>query len=155
MEEVTKGGESYLRMSVDRTSKGMEIFVKVHPDVEKFLLESSGGQLDALDAFGRNWYSPEGAPLKAYRMEQMLNGVGFHFGNLCGGLQGKAGTNLSWLQLQGISRPEGLSFIVTGPVSRQFVIDFPKAAGQAAREFFKNYIVPIHVNLNLSTQELT
>lgn len=154
MEEIVKGGESYLRMSVDRTSKGMEIFVKAHPDIEEFLKSSSGASVDSLDAFGRNWYAPDGSQLKAHRLEQVLNGLGYFFGNLCGSLQGKGGVNLSWLQLQGISRPEGLSFVVTGPFSRQFVVDFPKLAGVAAREFFKNYIVPIHVNLNISSQEL-
>lgn len=155
IEEVQKGGECWLQLSIARRAKGLEIFAKADPRVEEFIIALSvNGDYDQLEMLSRNWYSldPE-KPIQVYRLEKDLKP--YVLLSVGASVRDKFGNpNLSFLQFVGLSKPEGIKYGVAGPFNRSYARALSSDIAQSCRDLFKDYIVPIHINIRISSQEL-
>lgn len=157
VEEVTKGGECWLQISIDRRSKGLEVYIKADPRVEEFMASVSNGKFESLESYSRNWCGKDPLnPLKVYVLDRELTSNGYLLNNVCGNLiDGRtSNVNLSFLQFVGISNPEGIRFMISGPFQDEYVKGLIPKILTATRTLLKTYIVPIHINLRISSQEI-
>jgi hypothetical protein len=52
---TNKNGEDVIQTSLRRTTQGLLVTVKTHPKVEEFMQRVSGGEVQSVSNFGRNW----------------------------------------------------------------------------------------------------
>ena len=139
----------------ERTSghPGLRITIKADPCIESFFKEHCNGESDALDLYGRTWFSiDQENPIKVYRSQDDPKGNDYTFGDVCGALgkNPKSGkVNLSFLKFVGIGSDNGVTFGISFPLSREFVLSFRQDLGMAIRAFVQDYIVPIHIELKI------
>lgn len=153
--KVTQDGECWAQLSIVRTSKAMDVWVQVDPKVEDFFKSLTGETPHKLEEFGRGgrW---SGNDLKVYRIEEDMNGIEYSVNAIGQSLHTGRGNpiNLSFLRLVGASKPEGVTFSVTGPVNREAVRELSQRILTGCRSLFKEYIVPVKINLRITSTEL-
>jgi hypothetical protein len=156
-EKVVKGGVCWFQIAAERGPKGLVLYVKTAPQVEEFVKGLGNGGKDGVDAYGRGWSAaPGGEPLEIHRIDKDLQNMSYtlNFPTI-GFREEKMGrVNLSFLRIVGVGSPTGAKFMMNGPFSKQFVKENLAAATQEARSLIRDYIVPIHINLRISSQEL-
>lgn len=155
--EVKKGERIWAQVALDRISSGLEVWVKTDPAVEEFISSlAEGKKSDPLEGYGRSWESVKGKPpIKVYRLDQPIpNTAGYQIQEIGGPIiSPKTGqVNLSFLRFVGIGG-EGITFFLPGPIPKKTVIGMRDEILQAIRSLVKDYIVPIHIVLRLSSQE--
>lgn len=153
--EISKGGISFGQISMDRRSKGIEIWVKLDPKVEEMIQSASEGggtYTNALESFGRSWIGMNPTPsIQVYSLERSLDGTNYTLSGVCGALKdGKSRTNLSFLTFKGISQGEGVRFLIVGPAGADFVKEYGKNVVRDVTAFLREYLVPIHIGINIS-----
>lgn len=159
IEEVNKGGESWLQMSIDRTSAGLLVWVKADPRVEEFMSTLSAYKTapatEKLSDYGTNWRAVPGAePITLYKLYKPVRSTEYTLDNPCGNaFDDSDRVNLSFLRFIGIGAA-GTSFIIDGPFNEEDLRKAYRNVLRMAARFFKEYIVPVHVNLRISSQEL-
>lgn len=164
VETLKKSDTDWLEIGVRRTSKGITLRAKSDPRFEEFMKGLAEGSLDRLSVFGRTWYTPTGADLGVYRLVHIPDSSPYYtLDAVCAGLtvlerekdydEKLEKINLSFLRFQGISVGTGVSFNIDGPFSRDLVRTFASRAKDATAHLIRSYLVPITVNLRISSQE--
>lgn len=158
VERVVKGGVAWVELSLDRTFQGLEVYIKTLPQIEAFMKGLGDGRASALNAYGRSWIPTKGGtPLEVYGLDKTLSNPGFTIDGICEPLKPEKGIgklNLSFLRFAGIGSPQGVRFIITGPFSRTFVHTVKDDILVQISTLIKDYIVPVHLILRISSQEL-
>ena len=155
-ESVMKGGIFYLDISIRRGPKGLELGVKADPKLETFIKSLGSGIKEQVEAYGRSWYSlTPGKSLEVYPLENSLHADAYTLDAVTELFKSRDGrTNLSFLRIVGISEPEGIRFGMSGPFSKTYVREVLSDIGRETRNLIKDYVVPIHVNLRITSQEV-
>lgn len=155
-QRVVKGGVCWFDLAIDRGPKGLEIFVKTDPRVEDFVKSLGTGKKENVEIYGRTWYSLAGKPLEVWHMEKALlsslytlDGVTEPFKSPRDGR-----VNLALLRVVGVGSPEGARFGISGPFSKTHVREVMGDVINETRNLIRDYIVPIHMNLRISSQEI-
>lgn len=167
---VIKGGVCWFDLTLDRGKKGLEFFLRADPRIEDFMKSLGGASpLEAVEMYGREWYPTSGKPLLIYAMERdlppsptyTLSKPAEPFRNPTSSsreisLNASASNrlNLSFLRLAGISNPDGFSFGVYGPFSEPYISQLSKEIVVEVRNIIRDYIVPVHINLRISSQQI-
>lgn len=155
---VMKGGECWLEISMERKLKGLEIWVRVDPRVEEFVKTLGEGDegTEVLETYGKSWVSGDpNKPIKVTRLNREINNANYNLDSVGTSLvQSRSGPNISFLRFVGVGTPEGVKFIITGPVSRDYIRSIRENVLVAARQLFRDYIAPVHINLRITSTEL-
>lgn len=179
---ILKRGENVLAFSLHRSPVGISMTVKAHNAIEEFMRKNSGAEIQTVKvaSVGRYWEAKGKEPLTAYRLVEKLqpdpqdnvrwsleHGLGDPLiivpqrddgelrrdGPPTGLLTLKGGTvNLSFLRLVGISEGAGVSFGIKGVQSLEALQDTKDRIGTAFRAFYVQYLKPVDLTVNISTQ---
>ena len=155
-QRVVKGGICWFDLAIDRGPKGLEVYVKTDPRVEDFVKSLGNGKNESVEIYGRSWYSLTGKDLEIHQIERSLESRSYT-------LEAPAETfrsardgrvNLSFLRIAGIGEPQGVRFGVAGPFSKSHVRELMSDVITETRSLIRDYIVPVHINLRISSQEI-
>ncbi len=182
--EVVKGGETCISLGLERSTKGLRVSVKAHPRVEEFFKTMSGGEVKDSQLTDRYWrLSDDHQPLMCYLLpplpfdgftqgegDYVIDKVGSPLvvNNYPGGDGGahpiapgggrydigNNKVNISFLRMVGISEPQGITFYVGGVYSKDAVIKLLEQIGAGLRRFYIDFIRPMNVSVQISTQSL-
>lgn len=157
VEKVSKGGECLFELSIDRKASGVEVWVRADPRVEEFMKSippEDAPAIDLLESITKNWVSV-GAPLSLYNLGRDLDTAHYTFSSVGGSMTGyKQPGNIAFLRFVGAGSPEGVRFMITGPISRDHIRTFKDAILNASRQFLRDFIVPVYINLRVTSTEL-
>ena len=173
--DIVKSGESVVRVLLRRTSKGLAVNVQAHRAVEEFFRANAEGHTVDARTVGRFWSHPEDTaearkPLIAYDRRtstldmQNYDGGSNNFERLgqplsepiisrASGLATKQ-ANLSFLRLQGISEPDGVTFILRGVYSTEAVREMKDIIANGVKQFYASYLKPVEMSVMCLTQEV-
>lgn len=156
VEKVTKGGETWLELSIDRTSKGMAIWARTLPQVEEFIiaLNEVGDPPIPIDSYSRGWTPGTVNPLMVRMITRDIDCNYYSLNQVGGQLNSRNSPNLSFLRIVGVGTPEGVRFCIGGPVSKGHITSVKEAVLNASRQLFRDYIVPVHINLRITSTEI-
>lgn len=156
VDKVMKGGTCWFEMSISRGKQGLTFYVKADPKVEEFFAGISGGQKESVDAYGRDWTQIGPEPLIVYGLAKALQSGKYTVSSPAEPLlMPKTGLiNISFLRFAGISSPDGVQFGVVGPFSKDYIKELQKTMAQEIRNLIKDYIVPVNLNLRISSTEV-
>lgn len=159
-EDLNKGGETWLTLTMERSARGLEVRVKTLPKFEDFIDSICSGQ-DPLHAYGGSWKASNGVDIMYLKtLSETLDESNYTLNAPCLPLvtipQGKRNEvpNLSFLRFKGIGSPEGVKFVIAGPVSKQYVRNASRKILEASKQLIVDYIAPMTVALRISSQEL-
>ncbi len=83
-------------------------------------------------------------------MERPLDGPTYTLGAMCGSLKDPKGrTNLSFLTIAGIGKPDGVRFLILGPAQADFVKEYGKNVVRDITHFLREYLIPVHIGMNI------
>lgn len=166
---VTKGGVAWLEMSFDRGKKGLEIYAKADPRVEDFMQSlACGAPPEPIENYGHEWYMVKN-PLLVYPLERGLPNSTYTIEKVGEGFKHPAVSNngerqllipaspklnISFLRIVGIGQPGGVTWGLSGPVSKPYIRTIAGEIAAEVRNLVRDYIVPVHINLRISSQEL-
>ena len=170
---VVKRGEIVIQALLSRTWDGLRMSVKVHPRVEDFFrsLAPQGSAGDDVRNYGRYWTPVvKDQALRVYPMNTAIPLL--HFGVGCAlrldipGTQLKLSVadintgrhvdtiNLSFIRLVGASEGSGVAFHVNGVYTTDAVKDIRDKIGEAGQAFYREYMKPIDLDVQISTQDI-
>jgi hypothetical protein len=153
----TKGGQTPIEVSLRRVGVGIEVNVKILPDIEDFMKELGGGRQVRVDSYGRHWLPRQkGTTLLAYDLNEHVDGGRdlYRMDILGSPINYDGHTNLSFLRLVGASEGAGAGFYVKGVYSLDALRMMKQNISTAARQLFIDYIRPIDMIVKVSTQEV-
>lgn len=161
--ELSKGGECWLQMTLERRSRGIEVWVKADPRLEEFIAslgisglgEEKPDKPTEMSKLTTKWVSSDpDKKLYFYSIYKELRSEEYRL-DIPGETLGVIGgwTNLSFLRFVGIGT-EGVRFIVLGAYDRRYVKSICTEIIRSCRELIKDYIAPVHVNLRISSTEI-
>ncbi|HVI40367.1 MAG TPA: hypothetical protein VM577_06880 [Anaerovoracaceae bacterium] len=163
IEKVTKGGVCWFEMSISRGKKGLAFYVKADPRVEEFFAGIGNGIKDPLEAYGRDWYPLGDKGIEVYNLGNAkiptanpLQNPRYTVSNPTEGLvlPKTAAVNISFLRFVGVGSPDGVTFGISGPYSKDYIRDIQKVMAQEIRNLIRDYIVPVNLNLRISSTEI-
>ena len=161
LDSVVKGGICWFELSIERGKGGLELFVRADPRIEEFMTSLSGGKKDGIDLYGKSWFPVGGKEIQVYRLETELPNLeetprNYVLSHPAEDLEFPRNdqVNLSFLRFVGIGSPEGIRFGITGPFSKEYVRKLSSTILTEVRNLVKEFIVPIHINLRISSQEV-
>ena len=154
--EVVKSGVCWVELSLRRNHKGLTVWVKTVPEVEEFIRNSSHGNKDAMEMYGRGWVAND---LQVYRLDKPMGAVSgnYNLTKVSEPMEGAplgGGVNLSFLRFVGISNPLGVEFLIPEPFSQPYVTRISHQIVLECKHFVKDYIVPMEINLRISSQSV-
>lgn len=154
--KVVKSDVCWLEIGLCRGKLGLEIAVKAEPRVEDIIKSMAAGEgTDPLEAYGTEWVSAPGSEIHVYSFTKDVTSMDYTIATIGHGFFDKLGkVNLAFLRFKGISKPEGIRFCVSGPVSRQHARDIGAKIVQASRIFVRDYVVPFNIGLRISSTEI-
>jgi hypothetical protein len=155
---ISKNGENPIQISLDRSYIGLTVEVKTTRSVEEFMKSLGGGAHLPVETMGRYWQHPVvGQKLLAYELTANVD-VSRVFELGCVGhplLHHDTGqVNLSFLRLIGVSEGVGVKFGVKGVFSWDSVHELRDMLGKAVKQFYIDYMKPMHLTVMISTQDL-
>ena len=149
----------YLEISCVRRFKDLELYVKVSPRVEDFIASlCDSNKFDPLEALARNWVSANaGNKIQVYRfVKELPLALGQHLLSVGGSLYNRNGAvNLSFLQFVGLSKPEGITFCIEGPIDKASIQKLNSDIIAAMEGIIKGFIAPVRTVIKIYSQELT
>jgi hypothetical protein len=162
---VIKRGEIVVQATLRRTISGLSISVKAAPAVETFMKSLGSGESQDVKHFGRYWDPTEkGGKLEVYSLGINPGAVATDNGSffridmpgtpIIAQSNGVSNINLSFLRLVGISEGAGVMFGIKGVYSLDSLRDMKDHIGIASRKFYLNYLRPIDLTVQISTQEM-
>lgn len=158
--QVNKGDVCWFELSVGRNSKGLDIFVKADVKLEEFF-KGQMGQSESVSIYGREWINSDpDKDLETYKISKSLTSASmaltYTLTEVSTPLESlrDGRINLSFLRLVGISNPGGIRFSIAGPYSKDYIKRISTSIGKEVREFVKEYVVPVHVNLRITSQDV-
>jgi hypothetical protein len=160
-ETLVKGGICWFTMSITRGKNGLIIYTKTDPRIEDFFQSLGQGQKEPPEAFGPDWYAIN-KPLHVHGYYKALPTMPIEYSvNMPGGpftIRDKNRpievVNISFLRLIGIGSPEGVSFGVVGPFSRDYIRETQGKILRQVRNLVQEYVLPVNINLRISSQEV-
>lgn len=166
---LMKRGEICIQTTLSRTYLGLTLNVKVHPRVEEFIRGLGTGTPEDAKRYGRYWSSVDkDKVLTVYDLTQTLGSVPIGGGNYFRldriaqplfesgeGNPNHGSVNLSFLRLVGASEGSGVSFRVNGVHTLDAIRQMRDKIGEAAQSFYINYLKPVNLDVQISTQEFS
>lgn len=153
--QIMKSGVCWFEMTIGRNKKGIELFVRATPELESFMASMGSGDTDDITAYGRDWCS-DISKLRVYRITKDVALGTFSLARVCEPLDGAnqrdLRVNLSFLRFVGIGEPAGITFTVIGPFSKAYITKLSASISAEVKELIRQYIVPVQVNLRISSQ---
>lgn len=155
-QRVVKGGVSWFELAIERGPKGLEIYAKADPRVEDFVKALGSGKTDGIEVYGRSWYPLAGKDLFIHQLERNLTSSEYTLDAVSESFKSQRDgrVNLSFLRIVGIGDPQGIRFGLTGPFSKTHVREMLTNVIGETRSLIRDYIVPIHINLRITSQEI-
>lgn len=158
--EISKGGEVLFELTIDRKGTNMEVWFRSAIQLEDFIQSLCVDQEGLatiptkLDTYSKAW-TPLSPEQGVYTLAKDIDTAHYTLNALGSSLvpYGKAG-NISFLRFIGMSKPEGVGFQVPGPISRDFMRNFKEATLDTVRQLLRDYVLPVHINLRLTSTEL-
>ena len=130
----------------DRSNpNGLTFHVHALPEVEEFMKGLGPGEATPLEAVTKNWYSL-GTPVGMWIQKSAVNDHQFMLGQVGNVFEKGGSTNLSFLQLVGVSRPEGVSFGVKGVWSLAELRTIRGNIEDAVERLWNEYIRPVEMS---------
>lgn len=162
-EIVLKRGETILQSRFRRGAKGLRVWFKTHPSIEDIMrswAETVGGQpvIGNTNTYGRYWIGA--SPLPFYVVQEGRGSFPFSGGLYRLDSPGQPlldqneVVNLSFLRLVGISENAGVEFTIAGVYSEPEAKRIQQLIGQASKRFYADYLLPVDLELTLSSQEV-
>lgn len=160
---MLNGGDTSIRTRICRTSRGLEIRVILHPDVEECFKTISNGETRPVTDYGRKWQSPQ--PLDVYEIPASMSGVqivsstaGFRLDIpgrelIIADPNGLRVVNLSFIRVVGASGPEGIAFALPGAWEKDDTIWLGQVITAAGEIICNKYIYPIVINTSNLVRE--
>ncbi len=154
-ENVMVKGETRLRLSLRRTSKGLKFTVKADPMLEELISGWANATSESVSSWGRLWQGEEA--LRVYLVPESVNrmesGIGpYSLSHVSQEILLSNGMlNMSWLRLVGIG--SGVTFTVGGVYSLKQVQEIAEKIKAVIRSFYMDYLLPVTVHLTMSTEE--
>lgn len=152
---------TWLDLSVKSTTGGINIWAFADPKIEALMQSLGDGRLDSLEAYAKSWGSPDpaGNPVMVYKMARNPEyGTGrrtYSLSDVGGMFEDQDGlTNLSFLRIKGISKPEGVTFRVNVPISLYKAKELKHTLLEATRQLVLDNLIPFHINFKLISREL-
>ena len=155
---ILKSGDKAISTVVRRTTKGLELNVRLHEAVEEFFRASAGEEIVPIDLFGRKWLSPE--KLQVYDLPESMKDVvaisekAYYRldrpgSDLVGtNSMGQHYINMSFVRLVGASGGAGVTFCVSGVFEKDDVVTLARAITEAGNIICKKYIYPMIISTN-------
>lgn len=157
--EVVKGGVCWIELALNRGPRGLVVHVKTVPEIEEFM-KALGDAKDAVEVYGRSWqpHAPT-RDLEVYRQNNSLTGdqpLSYTISKPCEPLVDLKveRVNLSFLRFVGVGDPQGVCFVITEPFSEPYVTKLSRMLVLECKHFVQDFIVPVHINLRISSQSL-
>lgn len=153
---VNKSGICWAEFSFNRHSRGLEIFVRTVPEIESFIKSLGSGKVDPSEAYGREWFPIGAQVLMINRTDSKdVVGPGWTISRVAEPFSNpkENKVNLSFLKIVGVGSPEGVRFGANGPFAKDYVRDLSQSIVRETSNLIKSYIVPLHINLRISSQE--
>lgn len=152
-----KGGQTPIEVSLRRTGVGVEISVKILPEIEDFMKQLGGGRQVRVESYGRHWIPrTKGTLLQAYDLDEQIEPSRemYRMDLLGSPISVDGYTNLSFLRLVGASEGIGAGFFIKGVYSLDALRTMKTNISVTARQLFIDYIRPIDMIVKVSTQEV-
>ncbi len=152
-----KGGQTPIEVSLRRTGVGVEVSVKILPEIEDFMKNLGGGRQVRVESYGRHWIPRQkGAILAAYDLDESIESSRdmYRMDLLGSPINADGYTNLSFLRLVGASEGIGAGFYIKGVYSLDALRAMKQNISVSARQLFIDYIRPIDMIVKVSTQEV-
>ena len=155
---ILKSGDKAISTVVRRTSKGLELNVRLHEAVEEFFRASAMEEILSIDLFGRKWISS--TRLEVYDLPESLKEAvpisdkSFYRldrpgSDLTGtNSMGQRYINMSFIRLVGASSDAGVTFLVNGVYEKDDVVNLASLITEAGNIICRKYIYPIIVSTN-------
>lgn len=155
-QRITKGGVCWFDLAISRGPRGLEVFAKTDSRIEDFIKTLGSGKKDTVEVYGRSWYGLGPTDLEIHTIDRNIPNDRYTLEAVAEGWKSNRDdrTNLSFLRIVGIGSPEGIRFGVAGPFSRSFVKTVMADVIAETRNLIRDYIVPVHINLRISSTEL-
>lgn len=110
---------------------------------------------DLISKYGKRWLPIGDEKLNVYSIGQELDTPYFTFNAIGQGFLARNGeVNLSFLRFKGISGPEGVKFVIVGPMGTSDARAMCGRIGPIAKQFFTDNIAPFNINLRISSTEI-
>lgn len=150
--EVVKSGTTWLELSIGRNARGLTVHAKCVPELETFVKSLGSGQAMPASAYGRDWLPID--PYTSLQVYDLAKPTGnFRLTKVSEPFMSREGVlNLAFLRLVGLSSPEGVKFVIPGPAPKSFVTDLSADLLKNCRDFIREFLVPVHINLRISSQ---
>lgn len=160
-ETLVKGGTCWFTMSINRGKDGLVVYVKTDPRIEALFAGMSGGSKEPVEAYGAQWYPIGEKKLEIHALLSDLQPSSTYVTSSPGEAltiplkgSGTERVNISFLRLVGIGSPEGVTFGIVGPFSREYIRDVQAKILKQVRNLIQDYVLPININLRISSQEV-
>lgn len=170
---VSKGGVCWAEFSLGRCPKGIDMTVRVLPQIEEFIKSLSGGKSEPSEAYGMEWFPiyPAG-DIMVYRTDKKtIDGETWTIDKIAQPLihipnpreelvpEGARGNhskkvNLSFLRIVGIGTVDGVRFGIHGPFSKDFIKQYGTDVIREMKTFVQQYIVPVTINLRIVERDM-
>lgn len=155
-----RSGDTCIEVDFLRGKSGLRVRVKATPEVEEFIKTLGQGEEVAVGNYGRYWTPlPSQEGLYAYDMSSKLQRSAVPFTLEALGSQIDLSydspnlVNTSFLRLVGISKGDGVTFILRGVYSHDAIMRMRDLVGAANRQFYIDYLRPMHVTVATVTRE--
>lgn len=166
--DIVKGGLTAAQFSLERNSKGIKCWVKVHPSVEELFREWARGSAGNVVESGRLWIVGQGkVPLRYWHLPEPLKTQKFTSGHYSVDIPGRdlfvpeaiSGVtggiyNLSMFRLVGASEGNGIEFHLNGIHSTSWIREMVRNIGDAGRRFYIDYLLPVNIAVQLHREDL-
>ena len=150
--DLTVNNESIIRTRFRRHRDGVQVFLKVAPEVEDFFRHWSMDSNDDVISFGRHWMPSPGGRLFVWRtpieQDRYEDGGGFSLTHPSRPLRVDGRVNISFLRLVGAS--EGVTFITEDLMSKTEIEAMAERVKRAQARFYQEYLKPLEVDVIIS-----
>jgi hypothetical protein len=154
-----KSGDKAIATVLRRSSKGLELNIKVHEAVEEFFRAAAGQETTPIELYGRKWVSS--TPLTVHDLPESMRGSTV-IGERTAYRLDKPGhdliftddltrmsiINMGFIRLVGASAPEGVTFTLAGAYEREDVIRLSQEIANAGNVFVRKYVYPMIISMN-------
>ena len=155
----------FRNLKVSKAGASYAIKVKALPFIEEFMKSLGDGKSQHVEAWGKDWLSvpePDGVvrPLMIYTMNDLssAHSQGYTLdnpGHPIYSYHEDGLFNLSFLRIVGISDGDGVTFGMSTPANLTMMETLRDQVNKYVGQFFRDYIRPVHLQVVVSTRELS
>jgi hypothetical protein len=165
---VSERGEMCVSLNLTRHSRGTRVKVWAQPRVEALFASWADNRTSDPLAHGRHWTPLDTTPLVCYRapVESYPTTTRYTLMDIGQPLvavveddedprgRPKDRANLAILRLKGISEPGGITFLIPGIHSTEYMRQMLRLMETGIRAFYQDYLLPVNLALELKTSEI-